>query len=123
MSVLYCFAVTAIILIFFFLMIRRPPRSTLFPYTTLFRSEVIALGEHISRSLDELIERRVKHLAAYQDAAYAARYRQLVQKVRQREQEVMKSTKLAEAVARYYAKLLAYKDEYEVDRLHADSAL
>src|SRR5256885_16808674 len=26
---------------FFFLMIRRPPRSTLFPYTTLFRSQVI----------------------------------------------------------------------------------
>src|SRR3989442_14113217 len=31
------------LLIFFFLMIRRPPRSTLFPYTTLFRSE-LALG-------------------------------------------------------------------------------
>src|SRR5256884_9324348 len=30
--VFYCF--------FFFLMIRRPPRSTLFPYTTLFRSEM-----------------------------------------------------------------------------------
>src|SRR3712207_8125170 len=29
------------ILIFFFLMIRRPPRSTLFPYTTLFRSPLI----------------------------------------------------------------------------------
>src|SRR3712207_9187446 len=28
-------------LIFFFLMIRRPPRSTLFPYTTLFRSEKV----------------------------------------------------------------------------------
>src|SRR5262249_61908435 len=27
---------------FFFLMIRRPPRSTLFPYTTLFRSQIIA---------------------------------------------------------------------------------
>src|SRR5256885_17185860 len=27
-------------LIFFFLMIRRPPRSTLFPYTTLFRSRL-----------------------------------------------------------------------------------
>src|SRR2546422_6192377 len=27
---------------FFFLMIRRPPRSTLFPYTTLFRSEILA---------------------------------------------------------------------------------
>src|SRR3712207_6893142 len=31
--------------IFFFLMIRRPPRSTLFPYTTLFRSTDDALGE------------------------------------------------------------------------------
>src|SRR2546428_2254306 len=30
---------------FFFLMIRRPPRSTLFPYTTLFRSNAPALGE------------------------------------------------------------------------------
>src|SRR3712207_7014326 len=30
--------------LFFFLMIRRPPRSTLFPYTTLFRSEVPLRG-------------------------------------------------------------------------------
>src|SRR3712207_8561471 len=44
---------------FFFLMIRRPPRSTLFPYTTLFRSEVttksglmVGLGE----THDELVE-------------------------------------------------------------------
>src|SRR5260221_14625649 len=29
---------------FFFLMIRRPPRSTLFPYTTLFRSNLIVIG-------------------------------------------------------------------------------
>src|SRR5206468_6775162 len=28
---------------FFFLMLRRPPRSTLFPYTTLFRSEIDAI--------------------------------------------------------------------------------
>src|SRR3712207_4615798 len=32
------------VFLFFFLMIRRPPRSTLFPYTTLFRSERIARG-------------------------------------------------------------------------------
>jgi indolepyruvate ferredoxin oxidoreductase len=83
-------------------------------------AEVVALGDHVSRSLDELIERRVKHLTAYQDAAYAERYRKLVDRVRVREQEVAKSTKLSEAVARYYAKLLAYKDEYEVARLHAD---
>src|SRR3989442_10558794 len=31
--------------LFFFLMIRRPPRSTLFPYTTLFRSHLVADGE------------------------------------------------------------------------------
>src|SRR6266702_6001922 len=31
--------ITLIVKIFFFLMIRRPPRSTLFPYTTLFRSQ------------------------------------------------------------------------------------
>src|SRR6476469_10710614 len=30
---------SSVIILFFFLMIRRPPRSTLFPYTTLFRSE------------------------------------------------------------------------------------
>src|SRR2546422_7920262 len=34
--------------LFFFLMIRRPPRSTLFPYTTLFRSERI--GNLLSRN-------------------------------------------------------------------------
>src|SRR3712207_314511 len=36
---------------FFFLMIRRPPRSTLFPYTTLFRS-----GEDVSRAFPDLVE-------------------------------------------------------------------
>src|SRR5260370_39230760 len=32
-----------LLLLFFFLMIRRPPRSTLFPYTTLFRSTVVPM--------------------------------------------------------------------------------
>src|SRR5256885_9543091 len=35
---IYCSYSTSRLLFFFFLMIRRPPRSTLFPYTTLFRS-------------------------------------------------------------------------------------
>src|SRR3712207_7876484 len=34
----------SVALLFFFLMIRRPPRSTLFPYTTLFRSVVESAG-------------------------------------------------------------------------------
>src|SRR5438105_13805839 len=33
-----------VFVVFFFLIIRRPPRSTLFPYTTLFRSQAILLG-------------------------------------------------------------------------------
>ena len=86
-------------------------------------AEVVAIGEHFSRSLDELVERRVQFLAAYQDAAYAQKYRALVEHVKTVELQKVGSTKLAEAVARYYAKLLAYKDEYEVARLHADGAL
>ena len=85
-------------------------------------AEVIAIGEHFSRNLDELVERRVKFLTGYQDAAYAARYKALVERVRAAEQERVGGTKLTEAVARYYAKLLAYKDEYEVARLYTDGA-
>src|SRR5207344_3630833 len=55
-------------------------------------------------------------------AAYASRYRSLVDKTRKTENEKTGSAKLAEAVARYYAKLLAYKDEYEVARLYSDGA-
>jgi indolepyruvate ferredoxin oxidoreductase len=83
-------------------------------------AEVIPIGQHLSRNLDELIERRERLLADYQDAAYAARYRALVDRVRKTEQERTSSTLLTEAVARYYAKLMAYKDEYEVARLHGD---
>src|SRR3712207_7385212 len=42
---------------FFFLMIRRPPRSTLFPYTTLFRSERVRRGdEHDARQVEGHVE-------------------------------------------------------------------
>jgi indolepyruvate ferredoxin oxidoreductase len=83
-------------------------------------ADVIAIEQHFSRNLDELVERRVKLLTDYQNAAYAAKYSSLVKKTRDLEQQTLGSSKLAEAVARYYAKLLAYKDEYEVARLHAD---
>ncbi|MDP2640507.1 MAG: 2-oxoacid:acceptor oxidoreductase family protein, partial [Betaproteobacteria bacterium] len=84
-------------------------------------AEVIPLSQHLSRNLDELVARRAEFLTAYQDAAYAARYRELVDKVRRVESEKAGGTKLGEAVARYYAKLMAYKDEYEVARLHSNS--
>jgi indolepyruvate ferredoxin oxidoreductase len=75
--------------------------------------------ERLSRNLDETIERRVKFLTDYQDTAYAGRYVALVDKVRQAEaRKAPGSTALTEAVARYYFKLMAYKDEYEVARLY-----
>ncbi len=74
-------------------------------------------------SLDELVARRVEFLTGYQNAAYAASYQAYVQKVRSADQ-TSGNGKLAltEAVARYLFKLMAYKDEYEVARLHADGA-
>ena len=72
-------------------------------------------------SLDDLIARRAEFLTAYQDAAYAGRYRKLVDTVRSTEAR-LGTTRLAEAVARNYFKLLAVKDEYEVARLHSDPA-
>ena len=70
--------------------------------------------------LEAIIERRAAVLVEYQDAAYAGRYRDLVERVRAAERSRAKGMRgLAEAVARGYFKLLAYKDEYEVARLHA----
>jgi indolepyruvate ferredoxin oxidoreductase len=83
---------------------------------------IIPISQHFSRNVDELVARRVEYLTAYQNAAYAARYMKLVDKVRRTESEKTGGTRLTEAVARYYAKLMAYKDEYEVARLHADPA-
>ena len=74
-------------------------------------------------TLDELIASRESHLTAYQDAGYARRYRTLVDRARQAEGRVLPGRQnIAEAVARNYSKLLAYKDEYEVARLHTDEA-
>ncbi len=74
-----------------------------------------------TKSLDELIAHRSSALAQYQNEAYAARYRHFVEQVQAAEHEKTPGrTGLAEAVARYYYKLLAYKDEYEVARLHTD---
>jgi indolepyruvate ferredoxin oxidoreductase len=75
----------------------------------------------LSETLEEMVARRVEFLTAYQNAAYAQRYTQLVERVRREEQARAKGMSgLAEAVARHYFKLLAYKDEYEVARLYAD---
>ncbi len=87
-------------------------------------AEIIPISQAFSRSLDELITRRVDFLTGYQDRAYAERYRKLVERVRSAEAQKVGASEgkfpLTEAVARYHFKLMAYKDEYEVARLYSD---
>ncbi len=72
-------------------------------------------------TLDMLIGRRVEFLTGYQNAAYAQQYKTFVEQVQQAESRLGR-TSLSEAVARHLFKLMAYKDEYEVARLHSDPA-
>jgi len=88
---------------------------------TVFPDNVVEL-RRFSSSLEELVARRVEFLTGYQNAKYAQRYADLVERVRKVESDRLQSSKLAEAVARNYFRLLAYKDEYEVARLHSDPA-
>jgi indolepyruvate ferredoxin oxidoreductase len=72
-------------------------------------------------SLTETVQRRVDFLTGYQDAGYAAQYAAVVDRVKAAEAP-LGGTRLTDAVARNLFKLMAYKDEYEVARLHADPA-
>ena len=77
----------------------------------------------LSESFAETVDRRVAFLTAYQNATYARRYRNWVEKIRT--VEAVKAPGrcgLAEAVARYLFKLMAYKDEYEVARLYSETS-
>ncbi len=81
----------------------------------------LAPVERKEQTLDELVERRVAFLTAYQNKAYGARFRTLVQKVREAEAAKLPAgDMLARTVATYAFKLMAYKDEYEVARLYTD---
>jgi indolepyruvate ferredoxin oxidoreductase len=77
-------------------------------------------GEPAAETLDQVIARRGAFLTQYQNRAYAARYEATIARVR-RAEAALGSEKLSEAVARSLFKLMAYKDEYEVARLHMES--
>ncbi|MGH7267966.1 MAG: DUF6537 domain-containing protein, partial [Candidatus Rokuibacteriota bacterium] len=80
---------------------------------------VAAAGE-----LRRLLEIRVPELIAYQDLACARRYAEFVGRVGAAERAAVPGeTRLGEAVARYLFKLMAYKDEYEVARLHLEPGM
>jgi indolepyruvate ferredoxin oxidoreductase len=75
----------------------------------------------LSGSFDEVVARRFDYLTAYQNAAYGARYRDQVARVKAAEAaKAPGKCGLAEAVARNLFKLMAYKDEYEVARLYGN---
>jgi indolepyruvate ferredoxin oxidoreductase len=75
----------------------------------------------VARTLADLVAKRVELLTAYQDKAYAERYRAFVAKVAAAEKEKARGRSgIAEAVAKSLYKLMAYKDEYEVARLYTD---
>jgi indolepyruvate ferredoxin oxidoreductase len=77
------------------------------------------------QGLDALVTRRVEFLTGYQNAAYAQSYAALVARVQAAEERLPEAVRgknlLSQAVARGLFKLMAYKDEYEVARLHTQS--
>ncbi len=101
--------------------------------TTRATEQPVALGAVAQALVDRvgaagelrrLLEVRVPELIAYQNSAYAAEYVDFVARVAQVEAERAPGQRgLAEAAARYLHKLMAYKDEYEVARLHLDAAV
>jgi indolepyruvate ferredoxin oxidoreductase len=84
-------------------------------------AEARALVDRVEATgeLRRLLEIRVPELVAYQSAGYAREYVGVVRRVREAEAAAVPGeTRLSEAVARHLFKLMAYKDEYEVARLH-----
>ena len=76
----------------------------------------------VAREYSQIVARRVSWLRDYQDDAYAQRYRRRLEAIEAAEERLTPGAQeLATAVAQNYFKLLAYKDEYEVARLHTET--
>ena len=95
-------------------------RLALDPAGVMAQADRRAPAPTLPETLDDIVAHRRAFLAAYQNAAYAERYADRVARVRAWEQKQFGEETITRAVATNYAKLLAYKDEYEVARLHAD---
>lgn len=72
------------------------------------------------QNLETLVRRRIAHLTQYQNAAYAKRFEDRVEKVRAAEARLGKGETLTKSVAKNLSKLMAYKDAFEVARLYSD---
>lgn len=77
-----------------------------------------AAKPQVPQDLDSIVSRRVEHLTAYQNDDYAKRYRDVVETVRRTDASLpSKDDSLTKAVAQNLARIMSYKDEYEVARL------
>jgi indolepyruvate ferredoxin oxidoreductase len=88
----------------------------------LLKTAQHAIVMKMPESLDNVIATREALLTAYQSEAYARSYRTVVERLREKEKALNAKLPLTRAVAVNLAKLMAYKDEYEVARLYADPA-
>jgi indolepyruvate ferredoxin oxidoreductase len=84
------------------------------------RSIIGRVGAAPGSELERLVTIRVPELIAYQGPAYAARYAEVIAAVRHADAQAGGDGSAANAVARNLYALMAYKDEYEVARLHLD---
>ena len=105
----------------------KPRRLGAVEHTAPLTADARVLVDRVGASgeLRRLLEVRVPELIAYQDVRYAREYVDFVARARTAESRVAApgDTRLSEAVARYFFKLMAYKDEYEVARLHLQADL
>ena len=90
--------------------------------------EVERIAERVKAPADsalgQLVRRRIDELISYQNARYAQRYADQVEEVRSAEASALPATVgIAEEYTRELFKVMAYKDEYEVARLHLDPSL
>jgi indolepyruvate ferredoxin oxidoreductase len=83
-------------------------------------AKVIPLETPLQKVAD-IIEDRARRLTAYQNASYANHYRTVCHEIAQRDSAVGAEDQLTIAAAKYLFKVMAYKDEYEVARLHTDA--
>jgi indolepyruvate ferredoxin oxidoreductase len=83
-------------------------------------SQVIEFVPRPLQQVEDILADRIRRLTAYQDEAYARRYADVIRQVQRQDEALGAQGRLARAAARYYYKLLAHKDEFEVARLFSE---
>jgi indolepyruvate ferredoxin oxidoreductase len=86
-------------------------------------AEMLDAGPPKEETLEQLLQKRAEFLIEYQNLAYAKKYTDFVAMILNAEKSIEGGEQLARAVARNLFKLMAYKDEYEVARLHSSASI